>query len=297
MFRKLLAMMLFLALLFCVACSNDTLQNTQPITTEQPSETESIIQTTESTETTTEPEPTETEEPTQEPTEEVFAPIDPDSPVIEAYTAESTTDFYTCSLPQIQCESSYAQAINQEITEMYYGGFEDDAWWGGTKSFHYYVNGDILTLLIYHYDTENPSDYDADLRHSIYNLHMSDGSKVTADEILEFAGVSKEDFRARVRQILGNAYLHNGLPDAAWEAILADPETSVNNYNFVQFVATVSEENLDLAEPFFTDGGKLHFMGRKYHIAGGFEFSTPLFEYSASFEASPFYEAMIALVP
>lgn len=295
MFRKILLFVLCMSLLLCVACSDDTPQSTEPITTEQPSETEPTTQEVPPTETTTEPEPSETEEPTQAPTEEVFAPIDPEAPIIEAFTATDTKGnpaiTYSCSLPQIQCESSYAQAINQELSELYYNGFnEDGVWWGGNKSFRYYVNGDILSLVIYHYNTENPSDYEIDFRHSIYNLHMSDGSEVTADEILEITGISKEIFREKAQKILGNSLLFTfSEKDLSYYVDVAPSS----------FVQTVQESNLDYLVPFLNQYGMLSFMGRMYYMAGGFEYQTPLFSFSEDINYHPrfteFFDAYLTM--
>ena len=294
MLRKLTAIILCLSLLFCVACSADAPENTEPTTVEQPSGTEST---------------TPTEPVTADPDKEVFAPIDPETPVIEAYTASRTIGnpaiTYTCSLPQIQCDSTYAQAVNQELSDLYYDSFdEENVWWGGNNSFDWYVNGDILSLVVYHYDTsvDHQFRYPANngefgFEHSIYNLRMSDGSEVTSDEILEIAGISKGDYIARAQEILGNAFLIRCIPEDAIEYILLNPEECIDGVSFEQFCATISEENLEMTVPYLAENGELYFMGRTYYIAGGFDFAMPLFSYHGRYEASHFYADMMLLVP
>ena len=302
MFRKLFAILLCLLLILCVGCSDAEetsppkakADSTEPTSeTEQPSDTEPSTEPTQPTEEPTEPNVTE----------EVFAPIDPDTPVIEAYTASDSDKYttYTCSLPLIQCESSYAQAVNQEITDLYERYSYEDSWSGGNKSFDWYVNGNVLSVVIYHYDKESPSDYEVDLPHTIYNLRMSDGSKVTYDEILALAEVTKDDFRARAQQILGNFYIvENLLPEEAkaiYEKLLANPETSEEMWQYEYFCKVVSDENLDLVEVFLGENGSLHLTGRAYYVAGGFEYCTPLFDYFADFEVSPYFDTYFASVP
>ena len=302
MFRKLFAILLCLLLILCVGCSDAEetsppkakADSTEPTSeTEQPSDTEPSTEPTQPTEEPTEPNVTE----------EVFAPIDPDTPVIEAYTASDSDKYttYTCSLPLIQCESSYAQAVNQEITDLYERYSYEDSWSGGNKSFDWYVNGNVLSVVIYHYDKESPSDYEVDLPHTIYNLHMNDGSKVTYDEILEFAGISEEDFRTRALQILGNSYIFGSVPEEfskmICEALNAEPPREPECFGLENFYKTVAEENLDLIEVFLGGNGALYFVGRTYHNAGGFEYSTPLFDYFADFEVSPYFDTYFASVP
>lgn len=278
MIRKTLVMLLCLSLLFCVACS----QSTDPTTEAQP--------------TTTKPTTT------VDHNKEVFTPVDSENPVTEAFVASATLGdpaiTYLCSLPQIQCDSTYAQIINKELSDLYENGFDEEgAWCGGNYSFDYYVNGEILSVVVYHYDKQFPSDYEADLSNSIYNIRMSDGSEVTADEILEAAELSEEEFYARAQELLGHSFLLRCLREDAVEYILEEPEVGVNSSDFEQFCITISEENLQFCIPYLAENGELYFTGRTHHTAGGFEYSTPIFSYSAKNETSHFYEDMMALVP
>lgn len=274
MFRKTLVFLLCFSLVLCIGCDAGENAKTASDPTNATTDESASVQ--------------------------VLHPVNPDTPVIEAFTDTRTVGqppiTYSCSIPQIQCESAYAQEINKELADIYHNAFNADGIWeGGNASFEWYVNGDILTVVLFRYNAESPTEYEADLSHSIYNLRMSDGSEISDDEILELAGVSKEVFRARAREILGNDFLLIGLPDIAWESILEDPEGNANNANLTQFVVTVSEENLDHLVPYLGMDGTLHFMGRVYHIAGGFDYRTPLFSYYDDFEVSPYYKDMLAL--
>ncbi len=309
MFRKMLAIVLCLLLLLCVGCA-DVAEKTNPATegSTEPTQNEPTTEPTQLTEEPTDSEPSETEEvtepPMEEPTEEVFAPIDAENPVVEAFAGEyngSGTYVYHYSIPQIQCESSYAQTVNEELSGFYNDYIDGTGYYGGNKSFDWYVNGDVLSLVVYHYDKESPTDYEAHLRNSIYNLRMSDGSQVTDEEILKIAGVTVEDFRARARQILGNAYIIKSLPpeeaEAIYNKLLASREEGQKAWQYEFFCKCVSDENLDLIEMFLGENGTLCFTCRRYYVAGGFEYCTPLFDYFADFEVSPYAETFFANVP
>ncbi len=296
MFRKLTAFFVSFSLLFCVACSqsNPTDSNLTTVPAGEPT-TQVLIETTQV--------PTEiTEVPTEQEETQAFipCPIDSENPVVEAYTNKLTTGnpayTYHCSIPQIQSESSYVKAINQELTDYYNTHLrDDDAWQGGNVSYDYYVNGDILTLVVYFYDTEQPLDDEADYRHMIHNIRMSDGSEVTAAEILQIAGVTTEDFRTRAKQIIAN-YILTRADVRIWQEILAQPELRGDDGAFAKFAESISEENLYLFAPFLAQDGALYFMGRVHYFAGGFDYGTPLFSYFDDFEVSPYYEDILALI-
>jgi hypothetical protein len=69
------------------------------------------------------------------------------------------------------------------------------------------------------------------------------------------------------------------------------------DWMYEYFCKSVSDENLDLIEVFLGENGTLYFMGLRYYTAGGFEYATPLFDYFADFEVSPYYEVFFENIP
>jgi len=228
--------------------------------------------------------------------------VDPDEPIAEAYSNqmpyiyEGRELLYACSVPEIQCDSDYANEVNRELSEYYLGTFDAAGnWLGANMSYEWHISGDILSLVVYLFDTEYTTNLEPGWPNRVYNIHMSDGSRATTDEVLQVAGVSKEGFRTRVREFLGSYFLYfaGGL---TWKEILEDPEAHAEEIHLTHFKVTVGEDNLDRAIPYFTENGELHFTGRVYCPIGGYVFETPMSSRYDNFEVSAYYEDMLKLV-
>ncbi len=232
---------------------------------------------------------------------QAITPVDPDNPVVEAYsktkpyTFEGKELLYSCSVPEIRCNSDYAKSVNQELVDYYNSTFDSAGnWLGANMSYEWHINGDILSLIVYLFDTEYTTYLETGWPNRVYNIRMSDGREASTDEILQTAGVSKEDFYARVREFLGSYFLYFA-GSLTWEEILEDPQAHAEDIHLAHFKVTVGEENLDRAIPYFTENGELHFTGRVYSPIGGYAVETPLSSRYENFEISPYYEDMLRL--
>jgi len=232
---------------------------------------------------------------------QAITPVDPDNPVVEAYANsapfryEDVDYVFKCSIPKIQSESAYAQKVNQELADYYNSNIKSDGTWGGANvSYEYYINGDILSLIVYLFDTEHRLNFEYGQPNRIYNIRISDGSEVTSDEILQHAGVTKEAFRARASEFLGTYYLWF-LQDSTLKEILEDPDGNADSSSLAWFIATVSEDNLDQVVAYLTANGELHLTGDVYVPTGGFAIETAMSSFFEDFEVSPYYENMLKL--
>lgn len=243
-----------------------------------------------------------TEAPTTEaPTEPVVTePITRENVVTDAYRdVYMVTDGveYVHAYPQINLIWEYAQEINENIRQEFESWLNDDGVmnWYGEYSYEYYIYEDILTVILRNASGEavgGRKDFDIADEYLIYRLHISDGSPVTAEEVLKLAGVTEEDFYKRVEVGTGNACCAY-LPVEMIEISLSS-DAPMNSGALWSFSQTTSEEYVHRAIPYLNDDGELWFAGYVRQVAGA-DYYMVLLPYEQTEEFSPYYEQMLAL--
>ena len=266
------------------------------------------------TEGTTEPTMTEaTEPPTTEATEALTTeevttegPTTPTEPITrENIVTDAHRDVYTFAdgtgvlhaFPQINLSGEYAEEINEKFRQIFDGRLNADGvmTWYGEYSYEYYIYEDILTLVFRDSSGEavgGREGFDIADEYLIYRLHISDGSPVTAEEVLESAGVTEEDFYKRVAVGTGNACCAY-LPVEMIEISLSS-DAPMNSGALWSFSQTTSEEYVHRAIPYLNDDGELWFAGYVRQVAGA-DYYTVLLPYEQTEEFSPYYEQILTL--
>lgn len=181
------------------------------------------------------------------------------------------SDFsYVYQVPEIHLDSPDGAAVNAEIrqaADAYLEEAKNDADRGdfttncGGIKYEWYVNNDILSVVVITYLYPEASGYDA---YTVYNLNLSDGSRMTAEAVYEAAGYTEENFKKAVQEAAGSYYWD------MYEPVFANGGMSRDD-SFVQdrFAFTISEENIAGSQPFFNGDGNLSVAVDIGALAGG----------------------------
>ena len=267
------------------------------------------------TEGTTEPTMTEaTEAPTTEATEALTTeevttegpttptePITRENLVTEAYRDEYTLSDGTAvlhSIPKINLTGTYAEEANETLRGLYEGQQNDEGVlsWANPYSYEYYVFGDVLTVIVRNgspYVIEEMKGFDIAAEYFVYRLHVSDGSSVTSEEILETAGVTEEEFYKQVAVGTGNSFCAR-LPEEYLERALSAEDPTSPLPLTECFKDTIGEDYVHRAIPYLNDDGELQFVGFVRQIAGA-SYHEVLLPYEQTEGFSPYYERILAL--
>lgn len=203
--------------------------------------------------------PAETEEPAEEEAVEAPEPVtvDLENLVTDAYN-ESVGNM-RFAIPQINIDTDAVEAINQEIWGTLYTGVAEElvsSGSGGSQyiSYEWYVNGSILSLVI----ECDPYDVDT-LDFYVYNVDITTGAALTKEELVSAYGMSESDYFESVRKAL---YSDNY---DVYEEFCAYVGTDFVNE---QLSKTISEDNVNAAQPFVNGDGQLCVAASIYALAG-----------------------------
>ncbi|MBQ6430764.1 MAG: leucine-rich repeat protein [Oscillospiraceae bacterium] len=204
-------------------------------------------------------------------------------PVVDAQTGAwetSTGETRNYAIPRINLSGEEIAALNERIRKEFYTDRLDEngAYRGPAVDYVWYVNGDVLTLIL-------REDFDTDyLDYSICSVRISAARVMTADEVLAEAGLDRADFEKQASTVLGNAF-------CVWLGMYIAQNLDSDEFLLTQFQKTVSKENTEKATPYFGENGALCFCGNVYQIAGAdyHEALLPL----TGYETSEYYETLL----
>ena len=158
-----------------------------------------------------------------------------------------------CRLPRLTIDSADAKKINDEIIEQYGAAFEYynemiDTNQMGRTDYVYYVNKNVLSLIIESRSVNTPNSYI-----SAYNIDLNTGNRINNSDIIALTGVSAEDVEA---ELCGELF-------DLFEPIMETGAPATEAYK-----RTIDAENLSKTDYFFDGNGALNASYRYYWIAG-----------------------------
>lgn len=190
--------------------------------------------------------------------------------VTDAYleSVDFSESSYVYQVPEIHLDSADGAAVNAEIrqaADAYLEKAKNDAVQGsytttcGGIKYEWYVNNDILSVVVITYLYPEASGYDD---YTVYNLNLSDGSRMTAEAVYEVAGYTEETFKKAVREGAGSRF---------WDMYGETFSNGGISQDFIleRFEFTISEENISGSQPFFNEAGTLFAAVDIGSIAGG----------------------------
>ena len=131
------------------------------------------------------------------------------NPVYELYSADGcyedgvgNRETYSYHVPQINADTSDAEEINAEISEMFGSRVEAQfesmengtSLWSRRTEWESFWNGDQLFLLV---TADTPGDI---IDYAAYGYDFETGSRVTNKEILEQKGIREEEYLEKLRE-------------------------------------------------------------------------------------------------
>ncbi len=163
------------------------------------------------------------------------------------YTAfEESGNWYKYSIPKLNIDSDDATVINYEIEEKLIKevkeqinsgkGIENYGYNPSSIEYDYYINGNILSVVItLGTDVEYSSYY-------VYNINIETGKKCTNEEILEYKGISAEEFEKKLSSIYGERFSESysgfkgsELYDECYEKTISKENCNINNPIFIEY--------------------------------------------------------------
>lgn len=161
-------------------------------------------------------------------------------------------------VPQINITSEEADRINAEIMDICKDDIavcrdssdQSDNYEIYEVDYEWMVNGDILSVLLW-----RRSMYEY-VYYYTFNVSLSTGEPVSQETVLEACGYTEEEYRAQAKLAMGSEFWNFMGPDAVYEC-----------NKFLQ--STISEENIDAAQPYINEDGDLCIACIVYVPAGG----------------------------
>ena len=193
----------------------------------------------------------------------------------------STGDERTYAIPKIELPGAEIEALNEEISKSFFKDNlnEDGLYRGPIVGYEWYVNGDILTLILH-------EDYERDfMNYSVYSVRISAAHVMTTEEVLTEAGLTAAEFETKASAALGNAY-------CVWLADYISKYMDSDEQIVLQFQETISKDNAVKAVPYFNEKGVLCICGNIYQIAGAdyHEELLPL----TGYKTSEYYDVLLS---
>ena len=176
-------------------------------------------------------------------------------------------------IPQVNLESADVETANREIYDALYPEAQkaitslaaNAILECGSIAYRAAVNGDVLSLLIVSSMYPDASPY-TDYR--VYNFSLSQGTKLTAEEVAAAAGYTAEDYALRARQAMGS-YIRKIFPV---ETVQNGGEGFIQEMNS-DLRQTLSDENVQNGQPYLDEKGSLHLLTTLYAPVGVGSFS------------------------
>lgn len=206
--------------------------------------------------------PTEKATTTQPPsTEAPEAPTTTEEPEISTeppltWGREPEIKMYTegdISIPYLSMPGEDVKEINEEIEKNF----------PRTKGYYYvhtdwFVHNDILTVQIAYYEKDMGEAIKE--QYCVYSLRLSDRKRMTDEEVLQEAGMSREAFEEKAAVVLLDKFIRNLENSSIYK------EDS-DRYNEAAW-KHICEEKVKTAQPYFGEDGTLWVYGWTHQIAG-----------------------------
>ncbi|MBQ6992422.1 MAG: hypothetical protein IJN50_05905 [Clostridia bacterium] len=188
------------------------------------------------------------------------------------YTAfEEKGNGYNFIIPKINIDSKDVEEINNEIEQKIIKEVkkqikeskknQEDVDFAVTPcdiSYKYYINGEILSLVLEFGFPYNHIEYTG------YNVNIKSGKKITNEEILKYKGVLVADFSNKLPEIYGNFYKENF-------GNMNEENELYEEYK-KQYEKTISKENCNINNYMFLDNeGNINIIAKIYTMAGSGE--------------------------
>ena len=154
-------------------------------------------------------------------------------------------------IPFININSTYASQVNQKM-EDYYKEFEESGKQVEFMSYDYYINNNILSLVIY-------EGVAASYEYEIYNIDIYNGNIVTNSEILKTKQITVEEFENNLPKVFGEFF------EEYYKQMDKEDEFYKEQYN-----RTIAKENCTINNQIFLgEEGEINVIGTIYALAGG----------------------------
>ena len=180
-------------------------------------------------------------------------------------TLQGDSESYPFAIPCINLQSAEIKALNQAIYDEYYPkyqvakeqistqGYTTDC---GYIAYKWYVNGDILSLVI---DEYCAPDFGGGDVYKVYNISISGMSELGKDAVLKAAGISAGDFSGMVKETLQKTF----------ESFYGNGGSGIEaQFASEQLARTLSDENISACSPYLNEHGELCITARIYSMAG-----------------------------
>jgi len=169
-------------------------------------------------------------------------------------------------VPKINLDFTNVQTINEEILANFSRARdESDAGYPLTGSdpaflsvdYEWSVKGNIISLLVTCWrDVPDVPGY------YLYTLYVDTGKEVPKGDIIRVAGITEQDYCTRVKEALGSVF---------WDQSFG-PGTEYDLGTWQRYKSyledTISQDNVDMAQPFFNENGELCVLGHAFYDAG-----------------------------
>ena len=177
-------------------------------------------------------------------------------PVTDAYRYEK--DHYRFAIPRINIASEDADSFNNLVYSDLSGGISKSVTMleaGQTpgiddllgSSYKYHVNDDVLSVVIYFSQGGPWHEYSA------FNFSVSDGKKISEDELFKTAKISQLQYHDMVSEAMDSAFLK--LNEKSFDSADASAEET-ELYNSLRS-KNISESNISSATAFINEEGRI----------------------------------------
>ena len=179
----------------------------------------------------------------------------------------------TYEIPSINIDSEYATQVNDEISSKIKKIYEEEkeefnkymnstisegnAYGGTNIKYKYYVNNNILSLVV----SESPS---FGVTYYIYNIDIYSGNKVSNNEILLSKNMNAESFKNKIIESFNHLEKDNMLNS---EYAKSDAEFCKSQYD--KNISNLSTNSIDSYQMYLNDKNDLNVVYIRENIAGG----------------------------
>lgn len=191
--------------------------------------------------------------------------------VSDGYTYETIDNEgnkLTYKLPQINLNGKEIDEINTKIYDEFYTNTilpmviepekTDTSILCYEVSYEWSIKNDTLSLLVSSVSNA------ANINYSAYNISISKKSIMDRAEVIDCSHIKNDEYLNKVKQALGSVF---------WERYYDGIMANIDDSDFVniankQLSNTLSEKNINEADPYFNKNGDLCIIGKVYSIAG-----------------------------
>ncbi len=205
-----------------------------------------------------------TQSPTAVPTCAPIEKIDYSNLVTDAYSG--TINDVSYAIPTINLDGADVERINNEIWDIYYTNYVEKMKEASQMleynndvalSYDWYVNGDVLSLIVNQTARGIPfNDY------SVYNVSISKSQQISSEEVVKASKISMDEYYLKAEQAMGS-YVWKSVENSD----MLEAEGNIISFNYA-LKNTIEKSNVEKSEPFINKNGELCIKAIIYCIAG-----------------------------